>query len=751
MSARILLSSMAIGSACACASSAQCPSATPSGGFGAHSTRAFLSWDADGVGPGASRLVVAGGFTSAGHVEGTSHIAVWDGASWRPLGAGVEGNVNALADFQGLLIAGGEFSAAGATATDRLAAWDGAAWRALGATFATANGTPIVRALAVFQGELYVGGRFDTINGIAMNHLARWDGVRWESVADGVNADVRALHVHNGALIVGGSFHSAGWTDSRFIASWDGTSWASVGNSLPPGKPNSDGVYALTTHEGRLAAGGRFSVLGSAPAANVAQWDGDAWVSLGAGLMGVVESTVFSLLSAPSGLLATGQFAASGAHVTQYAARWDGALWTTLGDGLYGAGACLAYHDGAVHIGGTFGQTQLKRLHGVARLDDGEWNPLGSGFSDRARSVAVFDGELFVGGEFLNNGEVPLHGIGAWNGVSWSQPGGGLGSVRSLLAHDDSLYAGGTFYDRSGQTPFYTHAVAHWNGQTWIPLEDGTTSHVEALAVLDGVLYAAGDFYHPAGGAWPTIARWENNAWVPITPLPFVYAFHSLAIWNNRLIVGITPYGPAQFESAIWQWTGSAWTPLGHGLTNSASVRMPKVLALLEHEGALYAAGEFSESGSTPLSNVARWDGTAWTAVGAGLPPIVRGLGLYSGDLIASAPNGGPWRWTLGEWQPLSAQTNSAAASFAIHNGDLVAVGSFTRLGDQPCVSLARWRNSPGDANGDNNVTIVDLARVLENFGRASSPGSLRGDVNNDGVVDFIDLNLVLAHFGQSC
>ncbi len=729
---------------------AQCPSWTAVGGFGAHQTRAMLEWDPDGAGPLGAALVVAGGFASAGHAVGTSRIALWDG-DWRPFGSGLNGDANALCEFEGRLIAGGEFTHAGGLPADRVAAWDGSAWVSLPGVFGAQTQTPSVRALAVFEGALYVGGRFDTIDGIAMRHIARWDGLRWSSVGDGVDAEVRALHVFDGVLIVGGSFHAASGTEARHVASWDGEAWAPVGTGQRPGAPNEEGVYALATHDGRLTAGGRFSTLGSASAANVAQWSGEAWAPLGAGLTSAIDPTVYALLSAPDGLYAAGQITASGSDVVMNSARWDGAHWTQAGDGLYGAGMSLALHDGTLYVGGIFGQTQAKRVHGVAKLDDGVWNPLGFGFSDRIHSVAVFGSELFVGGEFLNNGVVPLHGIATWNGVAWGQPGAGLGAVRCLLTHGDALYAGGSFYDRSGQIPVYTHAVAHWTGKTWTPLEDGSTADVQALASLDGALFAAGRFKSPAGGIFPNIARWEINAWVPITPLPFVYSFHALAVWNDRLIVGITPYGPAQFVSAIWQWDGVDWTPLGQGLTNLASVRMPKVLALLVHEGTLYAAGEFSEAGSTPLSNIARWDGADWAPVGVGLSPIVRGLGLYSGDLIASAPNGGPWRWNQGEWLPLTPQTNSAAASFAIDHGELVAGGSFTRLGDHPSASLARWRNAPGDADGDNDVTFVDLARVLENYGRTSTPGSLRGDVNNDGVVDFTDLILVLAHFGQSC
>ena len=57
-------------------------------------------------------LIVGGKFTSAGGVS-ANHIASWDGASWSPLGEGVNGKVNALIVYNGNLVVAGEFTSAG--------------------------------------------------------------------------------------------------------------------------------------------------------------------------------------------------------------------------------------------------------------------------------------------------------------------------------------------------------------------------------------------------------------------------------------------------------------------------------------------------------------------------------------------------------------------------------------------------------------------------------------------------------------
>ena len=57
-----------------------------------------------------------------------------------------------------------------------------------------------------------------------------------------------------------------------------------------------------------------------------------------------------------------------------------------------------------------------------------------------------------------------------------------------------------------------------------------------------------------------------------------------------------------------------------------------------------------------------------------------------------------------------------------------------------------------GDANGDGQVTGLDLIEVQQNFGQSqgSDPGQLTGDANGDGQVTGLDLIEVQQNFGQS-
>lgn len=84
---------------------------------------ASAAWDPDGSGPLPPQLVVGGSFHTAGD-QTLNNVALWDGTRWKTLGnTGPTGGVSALAVYNGDLYVGGSFTAA-----------DGAAPGAMGAS-----------------------------------------------------------------------------------------------------------------------------------------------------------------------------------------------------------------------------------------------------------------------------------------------------------------------------------------------------------------------------------------------------------------------------------------------------------------------------------------------------------------------------------------------------------------------------------------------------------------------------------------
>jgi len=108
-----------------------------------------------------------------------------------------------------------------------------------------------VKAFIVWQGDLYVGGRFAHADGVPVNGIARWDGTAWHALGNGVQGEVLELAVYDNMLAV--SVLNANLDGS--IAFWDGSNWTSTNLTF-----NHQGrAYALTVFDDKLVAAGNFN------------------------------------------------------------------------------------------------------------------------------------------------------------------------------------------------------------------------------------------------------------------------------------------------------------------------------------------------------------------------------------------------------------------------------------------------------------------------------------------------------------
>jgi hypothetical protein len=121
-------------------------------------------------------------------------------------------------------------------------------------------------------------------------------------------------------------------------------------------------------------------------------------------------------------------------------------------------------------------------------------------------------------------------------------------------------------------------------------------------------------------------------------------------------------------------------------------------------DGDLIAGGGFASMAGVACSNVARWDGTAWSPLGRGVNGFVYAVHtLPDGDVLVGGlfseaggvPANGVARWNGETWHPLGAGVaggNAAVTSFArMPDGSIVAAGEFTSAGGTPCNNIARW------------------------------------------------------------
>ena len=612
-------------------------------------------WDPDGAGTATPVTVVGGSFTFAGQTP-ANRIAFWDGTNWTALGDGVDGEVRALAVYNGELIAAGGFVHSGSTVVNKIARWDAEwGWQPLGGGVI---GT--VYALAVYNGELIVAGDFTWAGAGFANRVARWNGSSWTSLGSGMNAKVYALTVYGGNLIAGGIFTTAGGVIANEVAAWNGSTWSPLG--ALPGPPNA--VRALAVQAGDLFLGGEVT-NGPTTTGAVARWDGANWVPLGTGM----NNSVNALASYNGELFAAGPFSsASGVPVTGIA-RWNGTTWSSVGSGIGyspagGSLEGLATANGELVLLGHFLSAGEVSTRNVARWNGTLWQPFGVGIDRAVRALTVFGGDLVAGGDFTAPGQPVGHAnVTRWNGSSWQAVGAGVtGTVYALGTYGGDLVAGGNFGLIGGQV---ANGIARWTGSAWVSLGSGMSAsgYVNALTVYNGDLIAAG-FFSTAGGV------------------------------------------PA---NSIARWDGTSWYPLGSGITGQAGQTF--VWALTVWNGSLIAGGSFTTAGGLPATNIAQWNGSTWAALGPGLPGLpqsqcVFDLAAYGGDLIAAGYFGSfpaVHRWDGVAWLPLPVPVSeSNVQALAVFNGELIAAGYFGGF-MQPTNLLARWNGSYWQLQGLTN------------------------------------------------
>jgi len=195
-------------------------------------------------------------YNAQGQLTEATSIAKWDGTQWSSLGYGgdpalapgpVNGIVNALAADGTNLYVGGNFTSVNNYETPlsgakNIVKWDGANWSALGSdgngNGSTSNGD--VQAIAVIQGNVYVGGKFTNVNNNgavlpAADYVAKWDGTNWSSLGTNgsgngsLNDWVFALGKVGDTLYVGGKFTNVNnngtvLSTADYIASYDSCS-----------------------------------------------------------------------------------------------------------------------------------------------------------------------------------------------------------------------------------------------------------------------------------------------------------------------------------------------------------------------------------------------------------------------------------------------------------------------------------------------------------------------------------------------
>jgi len=246
-------------------------------------------------------IYVCGAFTSAGGVANTKGIARWSKANqvWEAVGNPVTGatitNIWCMAfDANGDLYVGGTFTnLAGIANADYFAKYTMSTntWSAIGSGI-----NNLITTIGISSaGIIYIGGGFtQASDNINCKRIAYWNGTAWSPLATGLNNSVFNIKfLPNDDIIIGGIFTDADGTNGDYICKWDGTKFISF-TDFGADELNGAVESIDITPNGTIIIGGRFiNAGGDSNADYLAVWLGNNWGALHANRLNGIVYKIF--------------------------------------------------------------------------------------------------------------------------------------------------------------------------------------------------------------------------------------------------------------------------------------------------------------------------------------------------------------------------------------------------------------------------------------------------------------------------
>jgi Domain of unknown function (DUF5122) beta-propeller len=341
------------------------------------------------------------------------------------------GSAWVVAQSGGVAYVGGEFTAItdGVTTLPRqhVVAVTEADGRAVPGFVADTDGT--VLALAVVGSQLYLGGTFTTVNGVARRNLARVDlasGALDTSFSLDANNAVYDLWLNGTRLYLGGDFTSLGGTARSKVAALDTSTGALVGGFKTTVDRRVSSV-AVSPDGSTVYVGGRFTTVNGANVLNLAAVKASDGSLLPQRFVGVeapdpatTTSDILDLAVPPDGAslfvgIGGKHFNVVGAwDVTTGARHWWHGFDPT--DQLDGDVQAVFYDAGKVYFGfhGGYNGNNKRRLMAADAANgalDASFQPNINGVVGVA-DVAVDGGVLAAVGDFTAVSGTALGGLG---------------------------------------------------------------------------------------------------------------------------------------------------------------------------------------------------------------------------------------------------------------------------------------------------------------------------------------------------
>ncbi|MBK8874262.1 MAG: T9SS type A sorting domain-containing protein [Bacteroidetes bacterium] len=485
-----------------------------------------------------------------------------------------------------------------------------------------------------------------------------------------------------GYIYAGGYFENIGGVETQGVAMWNGSQWLAMGDGIPGGY-----VTSICILNGDVYVGGNFENAGGVPVKNIARWDGTSWHAVGSSPI-----TYYSIMSMAvwNGELYVSAFMAAPIGPGSAIAKWNGTTWSGLATAT--PTSCLIYlHTAADTLFAYGGFTDLNGIPSrcaAAFVAGNVMVPMSVSPATISLTQAIYhQGTLFAidgTGLLFNN----LSGIG-WNTDSVVFEG----NSNRLFVFRDSLHVStqgetlfpstdtleiwniynGTRYRRIG----YAATVSNYNEQIKcvLPVSNslyagGSFSRFDGKTILSSVRYDGTNWNQFGGTALAYGDPWKNSS---VSTMVYDTASGQLYVGGSFLYAGDS------IITNIARWDGSQWHAMGSGFNS-------RVSKLIMFQDTLYACGSFTKSGQDSVKRMAKWNGNSWMPVGSGASGAVYDMIVFNNVLYAGGSftsfngilsdrcikyNGTTWS-TVG-----SNDLGATVYGFELFNGDLLAYSNY--------------------------------------------------------------------------
>lgn len=307
------------------------------------------------------------------------------------------------------------------------------AWTELGPPNASGSYS-IVYDIAYFNAEnVYVCGNFTNFDNIASaDYIVKYNSVTgvWSSITGSGSAD-NAIHTlavsPNGDLYAGGLFTTINGVACAKIAKYDPSTgtWSALGTGC------NGTVWRLRWgYADLLYCAGEFTTANGVTVNRVATWNGTTFAAYGSGTAGIGATAVYDLLPDNDGnMYATGDFTTLGGggdaqKIAKYTA--SAGSWAAISTGLDGGGdegrVLCFLPNGDLIVGGNFDTAGGVTVNNICRYNGRGFFALSTGVDDAVYSLSysVDDAKLYAGGAFTSAGGLTLGDrVAIWNGSKW--------------------------------------------------------------------------------------------------------------------------------------------------------------------------------------------------------------------------------------------------------------------------------------------------------------------------------------------